>query len=99
MGLLPRRRRFRRQEVLPNNDDESEQDPEEGDDNGDEDGDEDESEPLVTTSIPSSISFMSTSTENQLDKAKAIGIEVVKKVPSMYQRWWSGMGRKQKSCA
>ena len=94
MGLLPaRRRRFRRQEVLPTNDDESEQDPEQGDGNDEEndDGDDDdESEPLVTTSIPSSIRLVSTSTENQLDKAKAIGDEVIKKVPSTYQ-WSSSM--------
>jgi hypothetical protein len=67
MGVL-RHRRFRRQETVPN-DDESEGEEYEGEE-GDEDYDS-----AATTLLP-------TTTENQFDKAKAIGKDVIEKVPS-----------------
>ncbi len=74
MGIL-RHRRFRRQESLPN-DDESEVEDYEGDE-GEEDYD------SSATTVPSP-GLPSTTTENQFDKAKAIGKEVIEKVPSKY---------------
>jgi synaptotagmin-1 len=66
MGVL-RHRRFRRQEVPPN-DDESEGEEYEGEE-GEEDYDS-----AATTLLP-------TTTENQFEKAKAIGKDVIEKVP------------------
>lgn len=77
MGLI-RHRRFRRQETVPedDNDQDNVEDEEEADDDEDDDDDDDSS----GTTVPSSLS-LPTSTENQFDKAKAIGQEVIKKVP------------------
>ncbi|CAF4455545.1 unnamed protein product, partial [Adineta steineri] len=61
MGIL-RHRYMRRQEAI-SNDDEMQQDTYE------EDGDDDES----SVSIPSSIDYLSTTTESPYDKAKTIG--------------------------
>ena len=77
MGVF-RPRRFRRQETVPNDDEsdqnENEEDPEEDGDG--EDADDDDSTPIPANGL------LPTSTENQFDKAKAIGEEVIKKVPS-----------------
>jgi hypothetical protein len=69
-----RHRRFRRQETVPN-DDEGEDDYE--GDEGDEDYD------SAATTIPP-IGLPSTTTETQFEKAKAIGKDVIEKVPSKY---------------
>jgi hypothetical protein len=68
MGVL-RHRRIRRQEVLPDDDEEN---------------DYDDDDYQLSTITSSSIASPSTSTENSYDKAKAIGQEVIKKVPSKY---------------
>jgi hypothetical protein len=68
------RRRIRREEILPNADIESKQDDYE-----------EEYDSLITTSSSSSIGYPSTSTKNPYDKAKTIGEEVMKKVPSKYK--------------
>jgi hypothetical protein len=73
MGIL-RHRRFRRAEIVPNDDD-----PEAEEYDDDEEGDEDDD--LTATTIAG---LPPTSTENQFDKAKAIGKDVIEKVPSMY---------------
>jgi len=70
MGIL-RHRRFRRQEAVPNDDEY------EGEDYGDEEGDEGDDSPATT--IPSGLP--TTTTENQFEKAKAIGKDVIEKVP------------------
>jgi hypothetical protein len=72
MGIL-RHRRFRRQEAVPNDDEYEE-------DYGDEEGD--EGDDSSATTIPSGLP--TTTTENQFDKAKAIGKDVIEKVPSKY---------------
>jgi hypothetical protein len=74
MGIL-RHRRFRRQETVPN-DGESGEDYEEGEE-GDEEYD------SSATTLPSVVD-LTTSTENQFEKAKAIGKDVIEKVPSKY---------------
>jgi len=71
--VVLRHRRIRREEILPNADRESKQ----------EDYDEDY-DSLITRSS-SSIGYPSTSTKNPYDKAKTIGEEVMKKVPSKYK--------------
>jgi hypothetical protein len=71
--VVLRRRRIRREETLPNADSESKQDDYEED-----------YDSLITTSS-SSIGYPSTSTKNPYDKAKTIGEEVMKKVPSKYK--------------
>ena len=88
MGIL-RHRRLRRQEIAPNDGESDQQEDSQSSNNnndkdgGDEEGNGDEEEDLsLSTTIPSSISLPSTSTENQFDKAKAIGEEVIKTVPS-----------------
>lgn len=71
MGLL-RHRRFRREDPVQNDDDEYE----EGED--EEEGDDDDNGPSSST-----ISGLPlTTTENKFDKAKAIGKDVIEKVPS-----------------
>lgn len=75
MGLL-RHRRYRRQDSPT--DQEPEQEEYDDDDQGDE-GDEDDSP--GATSNPSAMGLPTTTAENQFDKAKAIGEEVIKKVP------------------
>jgi len=73
MGIL-RHRRLRRQETEAP-DGESEGDEYDEDDEGDESS--------VTT--PSAAGLPLTTTENQFDKAKAIGKDVIEKVPSKYE--------------
>jgi len=75
MGVL-RHRRFRRQETIPNDDD-AEAEEYEDEEGGDEDDD------SSVTGIPSA-GLPPTTTENQFDKAKAIGKDVIEKVPSKY---------------
>ncbi|CAF1299343.1 unnamed protein product [Adineta ricciae] len=71
MGIL-RHRRFRRQELPPANDD--------GEDEYDEDGEEgDDDDDSATT--PAGAGLPLTTTENQFEKAKAIGKDVIEKVP------------------
>ncbi|CAF0876534.1 unnamed protein product [Adineta ricciae] len=71
MGIL-RHRRFRRQELPPANDD--------GEDEYDEDGDEgDDDDDSATT--PAGAGLPPKTTENQFEKAKAIGKDVIEKVP------------------
>jgi len=72
--VVLQRRRIRREEILPNTDSESKQNDYE-----------EESDSLITTSSSSSIGYPSTSTKNPYDKAKTIGEEVMKKVPSKYK--------------
>jgi hypothetical protein len=76
MGIL-RHRRFRRQEAVPADGD-SQQDDYENDEEGD------DYDSSITTAIPSITGLPPSSIENQLDKAKAIGKEVIEKVPSKY---------------
>lgn len=78
MGLI-RHRRFRRQETVPEDDNDQDNVDDEEDAGDDEDDEEDDDDSSGTT-VPSSLS-LPTSTENQFDKAKAIGQEVIKKVP------------------
>ena len=78
MGLI-RHRRFRRQETVP--EDDNDQDNVDDEDAGDDEDDEEDDDDSSGTTVPSSLS-LPTSTENQFDKAKAIGQEVIKKVPS-----------------
>ncbi|CAF1558122.1 unnamed protein product, partial [Adineta steineri] len=68
MGII-RHRRFRRQEPVSANDDADEDDYEQG-----EEGD-DDYESATTAGLPL------TTTENQFEKAKAIGKDVIEKVP------------------
>jgi hypothetical protein len=75
MGIL-RHRRLRRQEVEAA-DGESEGDEYDEDDEGDESS--------LTT--PSAAGLPLTTTENQFDKAKAIGKDVIEKVPSKYSKY------------
>ena len=86
MGVI-RRRRYRRQETVPNDED-SQQDAldegEEGGEGDDDNDDDDDDDASATTTIPSGMGLPSSSTENQFDKAKAIGEEVIKKVPSKF---------------
>ncbi|CAF0978706.1 unnamed protein product [Rotaria sp. Silwood1] len=72
MGIL-RHRRFRRQETGPTNDVEYY-------DEDDVDQD-DEENPSSSTTISSAAGLPLTSTENQFEKAKAIGKDVIEKVP------------------
>lgn len=80
MGLL-RHRRYRRQDSPTDQDPEQEE--YDDDDQGDE-GDDDDSP--GATSNPSAMGLPTTTAENQFDKAKAIGEEVIKKVPSKFDR-------------
>jgi hypothetical protein len=77
MGIL-RHRRFRRQETVPNDGDQ-EDEYEDGGEEGDDDDDQ------SATTLP--VDFVSTSTENQFEKAKAIGKDVIEKVPSKYSSY------------
>lgn len=70
MGLI-RHRRFRRQELPPANDD-----AENDYDDDEEEGDDDDDSATTPAGLPL------TTTENQFDKAKAIGKDVIEKVPS-----------------
>ncbi len=71
MGLL-RHRRFRRQENLPDN----------GEYDDDYEGEEGEDDYDASATIVPSAGLPSTTTENPIDKAKAIGKDVIEKVPS-----------------
>jgi synaptotagmin-1 len=71
MGVL-RHRRFRRQETMPADDD-----PEVEEYEDEEGGDEDDDSVTVTPSA----GLPPTTTENQFDKAKALGKDVIEKVP------------------
>lgn len=66
-----RHRRFRRQETVPNDDEP------EADEYEDEEADEDDD--ITATTIAG---LPTTTTENQFEKAKAIGKDVIEKVPS-----------------
>ena len=80
MGLI-RHRRFRRQETVPEDDNEQADNVDDEEEAGDDEEDEEDDDDSSGTTVPSSLS-LPTSTENQFDKAKAIGEEVIKKVPS-----------------
>ena len=88
MGVM-RRRRFRREEKVPNDGDSQQDVDDEGEEGGEEDGDDDDDDDdaLPTTTI-SAMGLPTSSTENQFDKAKAIGEEVIKKVPSKFNLSW-----------
>ena len=75
MGIL-RHRRFRRQESPPANDD--------GEDEYDEDGEEGDDDDDDSATTPPGAGLPLTTTENQFEKAKAIGKDVIEKVPSEY---------------
>jgi len=79
MGLI-RHRRFRRQETVPEDDNEQADNVDDEEEAGDDEEDEEDDDDSSGTTVPSSLS-LPTSTENQFDKAKAIGEEVIKKVP------------------
>jgi len=74
MGIL-RHRRFRRQETVPNDDNPEDDDYEEGE------GEDDDDDDSTATTLPSPVDLLTTSTESQFDKAKAIGKDVIEKVP------------------
>lgn len=84
MGLI-RRRRFRREEKAPEDDIDQDDNVNEEEGDNDEGDDDDDDDDVDDTTVPSSLSLPSTSTENQFDKAKAIGEEVIKKVPSKFR--------------
>ncbi|UJR21399.1 hypothetical protein I4U23_024489 [Adineta vaga] len=72
MGIL-RHRRFRRQELQSTNDD--------AEDDYDEDGDGDDDDDDDSATTPAGAGLPLTTTENQFEKAKAIGKDVIEKVP------------------
>lgn len=79
MGVL-RHRRFRRQDLKKENEvDQDEYD--DGDEEAPEDEEADDDDDELTSSS-SNLVLPSTTVENKFDKAKAIGEEVIKKVPS-----------------
>lgn len=87
MGVM-RRRRFRREEKVPDDVDSQQDVDDEGEEGGEEDGDDDDDDDASPTTTISAMGLPSSSTENQFDKAKAIGEEVIKKVPSKFNLSW-----------